>query len=64
MIMKKSLYFLLILIFVVSCSDNETIDNQGPSFGYHVDRIKRVNEGSTDIGTFLAQDIDGDEINY
>ena len=31
MIMKKSLYFLLILIFVVSCSDNETIDNQGPS---------------------------------
>ena len=64
MIMKKSLYFLLILIFVVSCSDNETIDNQGPSFGYHVDRIKRVNEGSTDIGTFLALDIDWDEINY
>ena len=64
MIMKKSLYFLLILIFVVSCSDNETIDNQGPSFGYHVDRIKRVNEGSSDIGTFLAQDIDGDEISY
>ena len=64
MIMKKSPYFLLILIFVVSCGDNETIDNQGPSFGYHVDRIKRVNEGSTEIGTYLASDIEGDDISY
>ena len=61
---NKSLFILLALIFVVSCSDNETVNNQGPSFGYHVDRIKRVNEGSSDIGTFLAQDIDGDEISY
>ena len=61
---NKSLFILLALIFVVSCSDNETVSNQGPSFGYHVDRIKRVNEGSSDIGTFLAQDIDGDEISY
>ena len=61
---NKNLFILLALIFVVSCSDNETVSNQGPSVGYHVDRIKRVNEGSSDIGTFLAQDIDGDEISY
>ena len=61
---NKNLFILLVLIFVVSCSDNETVSNQGPSFGYHVDRITRVNEGSSDIGTFVAQDIDGDEISY
>ena len=35
-----------------------------PSFGYHVDRIVRVNEGSTEIGAFIASDLEGDEISY
>ena len=51
------------LLFVVSCGDNEPT-NKGPSYGYHVDRIARVNEGATDIGTYPATDIEGDGISY
>ena len=54
---------LFILIFVISCGDNNPT-NKGPSYGYHVDRIARVNEGLTDIGTYPATDIEGDEISY
>jgi hypothetical protein len=51
------------MIFIISCGDNE-ISNQVPSFGFQKERIVRVNEGSTDIGTFQAADADGDEISY
>jgi hypothetical protein len=51
------------MIFIISCGDNE-ISNQAPSFGFQKERIVRVNEGSTDIGTFQAADVDGDEISY
>ena len=61
--MKKCLSTIFIMLFAISCSDNE-ITNKAPSFGYHVDKIVRVNEGSTSIGTFQAIDEDGDEINY
>ena len=61
--MNNSFYILFVIIFVVSCSDNEPI-NKGPTFGYHTDRIARVNEGSTEIGTYLATDIEGDDISY
>ena len=59
--MNNSFYILFVIIFVVSCSDNEPT-NKGPTFGYHTDRIARVNEGSTEIGTYLATDIEGDDI--
>lgn len=61
--MNKNLYILFVLIFAVSCSDNEP-SNKGPTFGYHTDRIARANEGSTEIGTYLATDIEGDDISY
>ena len=61
--MKKCLSTIFVMLFVISCSDNE-IANQAPSFGYHVDKIVRVNEGSTSIGTFQAIDEDGDDIIY
>ena len=51
------------MLFAASCGDNE-IANQAPSFGFQKDRIVRVNEGSTDIGTFQAADADGDLISY
>jgi hypothetical protein len=51
------------MIFIISCGDN-AISNQAPSFGFQKERIVRVNEGSTDIGTFQAADVDGDEISY
>ena len=61
--MNNSFYILFVIIFVVSCSDNEPT-NKGPTFGYHTDRIARVNEGSTEIGAYLATDIEGDDISY
>lgn len=61
--MNKNFYILFVLIFAVSCSDNEPT-NKGPTFGYHTDRIARVNEGSIEIGTYLATDIEGDDISY
>ena len=62
--MNKSLYFCL-LVFLVSCSSDSDSDiNKGPSFGYHVDRINRVNEGEVNIGIFQAIDAEGDAINY
>ena len=61
--MKNYSAVIFVLLFLFSCGDN-TQSNKGPSFGYHVDRIVRVNEGSTDIGTFLAIDPDGDQISY
>ena len=61
--MNKNFYILFVLIFAVSCSDNEPT-NKGPTFGYHTDRIARVNEGSTEIGAYLATDIEGDDISY
>ena len=61
--MNKYVLILFMLLFVVSCGDNEPT-NKGPSYGYHVDRIARVNEGATDIGTYPATDIEGDEISY
>jgi hypothetical protein len=61
--MNKNILILFMLLFVVSCGDNEPT-NKGPSYGYHVDRIARVNEGATDIGTYPATDIEGDEISY
>ena len=61
--MNKNMLILFILIFVISCGDNNPT-NKGPSYGYHVDRIARVNEGLTDIGTYPATDIEGDEISY
>ena len=61
--MNKNVLILFIFFFVVSCGNNEPI-NKGPSYGYHVDRIARVNEGVTDIGTYPATDIEGDEISY
>jgi hypothetical protein len=61
--MSKNFFIISVLIFAVSCSDNEP-SNKGPSFGYHIDRIARVNEGSIQIGTYLATDIEGDEISY
>ena len=61
--MNKNMLILFILIFIVSCGDNNPT-NKGPSYGYHVDRIARVNEGLTDIGTYPATDIEGDEISY
>ena len=51
---------MFVMIFIISCGDNE-ISNQAPSFGFQKERIVRVNEGSTDIGTFQAADVDGDE---
>ena len=61
--MKKCLSTIIVLLFVISCSDNQ-IANKAPTFGYHIDKIVRVNEGDTSIGTFQAIDVDGDEINY
>ena len=62
--MNKSLYYCL-LVFLVSCSsDSDSNINKGPSFGYHVDRINRVNEGEVNIGIFQAIDAEGDSINY
>jgi hypothetical protein len=61
--MNKNMLILFILIFLISCGDNNPT-NKGPSYGYHVDRIARVNEGLTDIGTYPATDIEGDEISY
>jgi len=61
---KNSLYFSLIL-FLLSCSgSSESNIKKGPDFGYHVDRIVRVNEGETAIGTFVAIDPDQNAINY
>ena len=54
---------MFVMIFIISCGDNE-ISNQAPSFGFQKERIVRVNEGSTDIGTFQAADADGDELSY
>ena len=59
--MHKHLLTMFAMIFIISCGDNE-ISNQAPSFGFQKERIVRVNEGSTDIGTFQAADPDGDEI--
>ena len=61
--MHKHLLAMFTMIFIISCGDNE-ISNQAPSFGFQKERIVRVNEGSTDIGTFQAADADGDEISY
>lgn len=61
--MDKYLYAMFVMFFLTSCGEND-ISNQPPSFGYHVDKIVRVNEGSFDIGTFQATDPDGDEIIY
>lgn len=61
--MNKYLSVIFMMLFAASCGDNE-IANQAPSFGFQKDRIVRVNEGSTDIGTFQAADADGDEISY
>ena len=61
--MHKHLLTMFAMIFIISCGDNE-ISNQAPSFGFQKERIVRVNEGSTDIGTFQAADVDGDEISY
>ena len=61
--MKKCLSTIIVMLFVISCSDNQ-IANKAPTFGYHIDKIVRVNEGDTSIGTFQAIDVDGDEINY
>ena len=61
--MHKHLLTMFVMIFIISCGDNE-ISNQAPSFGFQKERIVRVNEGSTDIGTFQAADADGDEISY
>ena len=61
--MHKHLLTMFAMIFIISCGDNE-ISNQAPSFGFQKERIVRVNEGSTDIGTFQAADADGDGINY
>ena len=61
--MNKYLSVIFMMLFAASCGDNETA-NQAPSFGFQKDRIVRVNEGSTDIGTFQATDADGDEISY
>lgn len=61
--MKNYSAIAFVLILLVSCGDN-TKSNKGPSFGYHVDRIVRVNEGSTEVGAFIASDLEGDEISY
>ena len=61
--MSKHLSIIFVMLFAASCGDNE-IANQAPSFGFQKDRIVRVNEGSTDIGTFQAADADGDLISY
>ena len=61
--MHKHLLTMFAMIFIISCGDNE-ISNQAPSFGFQKERIVRVNEGSTDIGTFQAADVDGDELSY
>lgn len=61
--MKNYSAIAFVLILLVSCGDN-TQSNKGPSFGYHVDRIVRVNEGSTEVGAFIASDLEGDEISY
>ena len=61
--MHKHLLTMFVMIFIISCGDNE-IANQAPSFGFQKDRIVRVNEGSTDIGTFQSPDADGDETSY
>ena len=61
--MHKHLLTMFVMIFIISCGDNE-ISNQAPSFGFQKERIVRVNEGSTDIGTFQAADADDDEISY
>ncbi|MDA9997052.1 cadherin repeat domain-containing protein [Gammaproteobacteria bacterium] len=61
--MHKHLLTMFAMIFIISCGDNE-ISNQAPSFGFQKERIVRVNEGFTDIGTFQAADADGDEISY
>ena len=59
--MKNYSAIAFVLILLVSCGDN-TQSNKGPSFGYHVDRIVRVNEGNTAIGVFQAIDEEGDAI--
>ncbi|MDA7802233.1 cadherin repeat domain-containing protein [Gammaproteobacteria bacterium] len=61
--MNKHLSIIFVMLFAASCGDNE-IANQAPSFGFQKERIVRVNEGSTDIGSFQATDADGDEISY
>jgi len=61
--MDKYLSIIFVMFFIISCSDNE-ISNKPPSFGNHIDKIVRVNEGSSSIGTFQAIDEDGDEIVY
>lgn len=61
--MDKCLLAMFVMFFLTSCGEND-ISNQPPNFGYHVDKIVRVNEGSLDIGTFQATDPDGDEIIY
>jgi len=61
--MGKKIYIYSLLLVLVSCGEN-TQSNKAPSFGYHVDRVVRVNEGDINIGTFNAVDVDGDEITY
>ena len=61
--MKLKLFFFSLICLVVSCSDN-TPSSEAPCFGYHVDRIVRVNEGNTAIGVFQAADEEGDAISY
>ena len=61
--MHKHLLTMFVMIFIISCGDNE-ISNQAPPFGCPKERIVRVNEDSTAIATFQAADADGDEISY
>jgi len=62
--MNKNIYICSIL-FLVSCTGNSDSNiNKGPSFGYHVDRISRVNEGQTNIGIFQAIDAEDNAISY
>tara|TARA_B100001063_G_C16699348_1_gene521684 strand:- start:646 stop:1038 length:393 start_codon:yes stop_codon:yes gene_type:complete len=61
--MYKFLSIIFVMFFIISCGESET-SNKSPSFGYHIDKIVRVNEGSSAIGTFQATDPDGDEIAY
>lgn len=64
-LMKKSSYYFCLVLLLVSCSESSDLDaNKGPSFGFHVDRIVRANEGQIEIGTFAAIDAEGDAISY
>ena len=61
--MSKHLSIIFVMLFAASCEHND-IANQAPSCGFPTDRIVRVHERSTDIGTFQAADADGDLISY